>query len=283
MGRENIGPPCTNVWNSPFSPHGSAVARQLGEQCLVEPAAGEPRVDLRLVHADDRRLEAVGDERIGERARRSLPERIEAAVRRAGEQSVAVVAHVAQVEIAEGYEVHCRMSVGQDVERVEEGALIRRVGRLRLEPHLDERQAERGRLRLEQRAPHAVDAHAVVLARDAREQRDHVVRSTRAEMLEGERAVLPAAPAQGDRFTHGDARFTVVTDDIGILTSRTPGQASRTEGSRRSRRMKWMHEQRQRLWGCATTDSTRDWKGSDPLGSGPLEQKQLPVHPLDPP
>ena len=39
----NIGPSYAKVWNSPRSPHGSIVGRQLVEQRGVELAAGERR------------------------------------------------------------------------------------------------------------------------------------------------------------------------------------------------------------------------------------------------
>src|SRR5215207_73601 len=174
---------------------------ELIQQRTVERAAGESRFDLRLVHAHQRRLETVGDERLGERARRALPERIEPMIRRAGEQAVAIVSHVVQIQIAEGDVSHRGVARGEHRERVDERSLVRFVRRLRLERDLDERQAERSCLRFEKRAPHAVDAHPIVLSGDAREQRHHLVLVARAKVLERERAVLPAAPAQGDRGT----------------------------------------------------------------------------------
>src|SRR5215207_10823664 len=177
---------------------------ELIQQRTVERAAGESRFDLRLVHAHQRRLETVGDERLGERARRALPERIEPMIRRAGEQAVAIVSHVVQIQIAEGDVSHRGVARGEHRERVDERSLVRFVRRLRLEHDLDERQAERSCLRFEKRAPHAVDAHPIVLSGDAREQRHHLVLVARAKMLERERAVLPAAPAQRYRSSrHG--------------------------------------------------------------------------------
>ena len=61
-GRTNPGPLNTNVWNSPFSPHGSAPLGQIVQQLGIERAPRERRGDLRRVHTHEHGLESAGDE-----------------------------------------------------------------------------------------------------------------------------------------------------------------------------------------------------------------------------
>ena len=102
MGRANIGPAVTQVWNSPRSPHGSAHSRQLGEQGRVEGAAGERRVEARAgrrCSAWARRPPSIISPR--QRRGRDVPQRKQRRQAGASEPLLAVAAHVLEEQVAE--------------------------------------------------------------------------------------------------------------------------------------------------------------------------------------
>lgn len=70
------------------------------------------------------------------------------------------------------------------------------VRRLRIERDLGERQAQRSGLLVQQRAAHAMDADAIVLACDTRHETYNLDMRIRGERGESERAILATAPTE---------------------------------------------------------------------------------------
>ena len=81
-----------------------------------------------------------------------------------------------------------------------ERCFVRLVGAIFLERDLGERQADALRLRAQQRPADAMNADAIVVARDAGEKTNDVVLAFPPERVERECAVLAATPAQNDLF-----------------------------------------------------------------------------------
>lgn len=58
---EKLDPSKTNVWNSPFSPHGST-GRKIGDEILIDDTASEGCIQLCEIYRNDYCPEACGDE-----------------------------------------------------------------------------------------------------------------------------------------------------------------------------------------------------------------------------
>src|SRR6185369_869469 len=101
---------------------------------------------------------------------------------------------------------HLRMRLAYTPKRSAQRGLVVRVRARGRNTHLVERQLRSARLLLQEIAPHAMDADALVAGGYRREQRDDLHRRVAVERIEREGAVLSSTPAQHHGFarTHAE-------------------------------------------------------------------------------
>src|SRR5581483_1876246 len=172
--------------------------RELVEQRMVVRAPGEARVELRGVHADEPGPEPAIHEFSRQLRRVESPNGKRALEAERGHPLLAVASDILEKQIAIRNAPDLGVLGPHRRERASDRRLVRLVRAIRLEGNLMDRQLERGRLLLEQRAPDAVNADAVVRRCDARQQRDDAHIRIVPESVERQRAVLTAAPTEND-------------------------------------------------------------------------------------
>src|SRR6185436_12080072 len=174
--------------------------RQIGQQRPVEFAAGETGVELSSIDTNQSCREAIAYELAGEIRGVASPDRenrIEAA---AGEQTLPIGADVFQKEIAECDVLYFGLVFSDSLQREVERRLVRVVGAVLVEENFLKRQAEAFGLGVQQRSTYAMDADAIVAARDTGEKSNDLEFRTLRQRGESEGAVLPAAPAKKNRL-----------------------------------------------------------------------------------
>jgi hypothetical protein len=183
----------------PIFPAGIHARGQLLEKRGVILPAGElGRQDVR-VHANHQGPEAQADEALGCFEGRAAPEREQAPHPRLLHPFLPVLPYFLQEEISEGDGSDAPARVRQ--ERAAHQArvgFVRAVGR---EEDLLERMAQGCGLGPEEAARDAV--HGDPVPADRRQERRNLDGARSPEFMKGQGGVLPAAPAEEDRFFHG--------------------------------------------------------------------------------
>jgi hypothetical protein len=148
---------------------GIDAGRQFGQQPFVVAAPRKAGVEQARIDADERRLEAGGEELLRKRGRVVPPEGEEATLADGGETLFAVGAHILEEQIAEGD----RFDSGQrrGCEGLGHAGLVDLVHAGRRDHDLDKRDPEGLRLPHEQLAADAVHADPLVLFGDGRYER----------------------------------------------------------------------------------------------------------------
>ncbi len=222
MGEEKPGASHTKVWNSPFSPQGSAVggsaARSSASNARPAKAGASCCGSTHVSTAAHARLDHLERERVGG----LVPQREHGADRRGREHLLAVGADVGEEEVAEDHAGH---AVGhRGVDGFGHEPLVLGVRARPRQLHHVHGQVESVGLGQQQLAPDGVHRDPIGVGVHRAQEADDVERGILAGAVQRERAVLAAAPAHPRALGHVAARR--------YRSRVAPGRAANSSGCR---------------------------------------------------